>query len=100
MKKFVPIELDKTRNIRFGMVALMKVEKKLGKSFSKINFDEITYDEVANILWAGLVHEDPELTPDKLAELIDEYSNVQTAITLMGEAMTEAFGKNDQGAVQ
>ena len=92
-KKFLPIILDKTRNLRYGMVALMKIEKKLGKPFSKIDFEnEMTYEEIANILWAGLSHEDPTLTPEIVAELIDDYSDIQTAITVMGEAMQEAFG--------
>jgi hypothetical protein len=100
-KKFVPIELDKTRNMRFGMVALIRLEKKLGKPFAKIDFEnEMTYEEVATIIWGGLVHEDPDLTPEKVAELIDDYSDIQTALKVMGEAMQEAFGdgKNAQGA--
>lgn len=98
-KKFTPLVLDKTRNLRYGMVALTKIEKKLGKPFTKIDFEnEMTYAEIADILWAGLSHEDPELTPEKVAELIDDYSDIQTAITTMGEAMQEAFGgKNVQG---
>jgi len=99
-KKFLPIILDKTRNLSYGMVALMKIEKKLGKPFAKIDFEnEMTYEEIANILWAGLSHEDPTLTPEIVAELIDEYSNIQTAIEAMGQAMQEAFGaKNALGA--
>lgn len=97
-KKFIPLVLDKTRNLRYGMVALTRIEKKIGKPFASINFDEITYSEVADILWAGMVHEDQELTPEKVAELIDEYSDIPTALVAMGEAMQEAFGgKNAQG---
>ena len=99
-KKFLPIILDKTRNLHYGMVALMRLEKKLGKPFSKLDFEnEMTYEEIATILWAGLAHEDPALTPESVAELIDEYSDVQTAIEAMGAAMQEAFGaKNAQRA--
>ena len=99
-KKFLPIILDKTRNLSYGMVALMKIEKKLGKPFAKLDFEnEMTYEEIANILWAGLSHEDSTLTPEKVAELIDEYSDIQTAIEAMGKAMQEAFGtKNAQRA--
>lgn len=95
MKKFVSIELDKTRNLRFGMTALMKIEEKLGRPFSQIDFEhELQYKDLAIILWAGLVHEDSTLTFDKVAELIDDYSDIQTAMQKMGEAMQEAFGKN------
>lgn len=95
MKKYVGIELDKQRNLRFGMVALMKIEEKLGKPFSQIDFEfGLQYSDLAVIIWAGLVHEDKTLTPDKVAELIDDYSDIQTVMVKMGEAMTEAFGKN------
>ncbi|TGE31330.1 hypothetical protein [Desulfosporosinus sp. Sb-LF] len=99
-KKYLPITLDKTRNLSYGMVALMKIEKKLGKPFAKLDFEnEMTYEEIANILWAGLSHEDPTLTPEKVAELIDEYSDIQTAVEAMGQAMQDAFGsKNAPGA--
>ncbi|MHB8124644.1 MAG: hypothetical protein ACYDEJ_03205 [Desulfitobacteriaceae bacterium] len=97
-KKFIPLELDRTRNLRYGMVALTRLEKKLGKPFAKIDFEnEMTYSEVADILWAGMVHEDADLTPEKVAELIDDYSDIPTALAVMGEAMHEAFGgKNAQ----
>lgn len=101
-KKFLPIIMDKTRNLHYGMVALMKLEKKLGKPFATMNFErEMTYEEIATILWAGMSHEDPELTPEKVAELIDEYSDIQTAVVAMSEAMQEAFGaKNARGTVE
>jgi hypothetical protein len=95
MKKYIPIELDKNRNLRFGMVALMKIEEKLGRPFAQIDFEhELKYKDLATILWAGLAHEDAYLTPNKVAELIDDYSDIQTAMSKMGEAMQEAFGKN------
>lgn len=96
-KKFVPFELDKVRNLRFGMTALMRIENAIGKPFSKIDFEnEITYKELATIIWSGLAWEDSSLTIDSVAQLIDDYSDIPTALVKMGEAMTEAFGKNDQ----
>lgn len=100
-KKYVPIELDKTRNLRYGMVALMKIEEKINKPISKINFEEVTTKDMAVIIWAGLVHEDKTLTPDKVAELIDEYSDLNSAAQIMGKALQEAFGSpNAVGAVE
>lgn len=102
-KKFTPLVLDKVRNLRYGMVALTKIERNLGKPLAKLDFgEEMTYSEIANILWAGLVHEDDTLTPEKVAELVDDYSDIPTAVAAMGEAIQEAFGeKNAQGtAVQ
>lgn len=93
MRNFVEYKLDKTRNIKLGMVALSKIKQKLGKSINKIDLEnDMDFYEVAVILWAGLVHEDKELTPELLMELIDEHSDIQSALEKMGEAMTEAFG--------
>lgn len=95
MKKYIGIELDKQRNLRFGMVALMKIEEKLGKPFAQIDFEfGLQYKDLATIIWAGLEHEDKTLTPETVAGLIDDYSDIQTVMTKLGEAMTEAFGKN------
>lgn len=95
MKKFIGIELDKQRNLRYGMVALMKIEEKLGRPFSSIDFEnDLQYKDLAAIIWAGLVHEDNTLTPLKVAELIDDYSDIQAVMSKLGEAMQEAFGKN------
>ena len=33
-RKYIPFELDKVRNLRYGMGALIKIEDKLKKSFS------------------------------------------------------------------
>lgn len=96
MKKYVAIELDKTRNLRFGMQALMRIEDKLNKPFASINFEkEMKYSELSVIIWAGLVHEEPELTPESVANLIDEFTDIQTAMEKVGEAMTNAFKKKE-----
>lgn len=101
MKKFVGIELDKQRNLRFGMVALMKIEDKLGRPFASIDFEnDLHYKDLAVIIWAGLEHEDKTLTPERVAELIDDYSDIQTVMLKIGDAMTEAFGKNVMRAAE
>lgn len=96
----VEFKLDKVRNVRFGMRELMKIEKELGKPFSQLDIKNIQYEHVAIILCAALQREDPDMTVDKLVDLIDEYSDIQTAIKVMGEGMELAFGqpKNAQAA--
>lgn len=100
--KYTEYKLDKTRNLRLGMVALNKVKDKLGMSISKIDFTgDVDFYAVAVILWAGMVHEDSELTPDKVMELVDEHSDIPTALKVMGEIMQEAFGSpNAQGTAE
>lgn len=89
---YTPIELDKSRNFRFGMKAIHLIEKKLKKNISKIDFDNLTMEELATVMWAGLVHEDKDLTPEKVMDLVDEYSNLQTVAEVMSQAFQDSFG--------
>ena len=89
---YTPIELDKTRNLRYGMKAISLVEKKLKKPISKINMNELTMDDSAILIWAGLAHEDKNLSPDKIMDLVDDYSSLPEVIEAVGTALQEAFG--------
>ncbi len=89
---YYPIQLDKMRNFRYGMKAISLIEKKLGKPIGKIDLENLTMEDAAVMIWAGLVHEDKDLTPEKVMDLVDEYSDVQTVFTAMGEAFQGAFG--------
>ncbi len=94
---FTPINLDKTRNMRYGMKALNMIEKSLGTNIAKLDFDNLTMEQTATIIWAGLVHEDKELTPNKVMDLIDEHSSIKETIETMGKAFSEAFGDGGKG---
>lgn len=102
---FTSIKLDEIRNFRFGMKAIALIEKELDKSVSELDFDNMRMQDAAVIMWAGLVHEDKELTPDKVMELVDDHSDIKTAFEKMAEAFQEAFGadedeKNAAGAAK
>jgi hypothetical protein len=89
---FYPIQLDKMRNFKYGMKALHLIEKKLKKPVSKIDMDNLTMEDAATLIWAGLQHEDKDLTPDKVMDLVDEYSNIPAVMQAMGKAFAAAFG--------
>ena len=89
---YTPIILDKTRNFRYGMKAISLIEKKMKCNVSKIDFENLTMEDTATLIWAGLVHEDRELTPEKIMDLVDEHSNIKDVAKVMGKAMNEAFG--------
>lgn len=93
---YYPVQLDKTRNFKYGMKAISLVEKKFKKPMSKIDMDDLTMEEMAILLWAGLVHEERALTPDKVMDLVDDYSNVVTVSKIMGEAISDAFGTGEE----
>lgn len=89
---FYPIQLDKMRNFRYGMKALSLVEKKLKTPVSKIDMNSMTMEDSAALIWAGLVHEDRDLTPDKVMDLVDEFSSLPNIMASMSEALQGAFG--------
>lgn len=95
---YTPIELDKTRNFRYGMKAIDYIEKKFKKPIGKINLEELTMEQTATIICAGLVHEDSKLTSSRVMDLIDEKGNLQEVLEVMAKAFGESFnggeGKN------
>lgn len=95
-KQSVTIILDKPRSLRYGMNALVRIEELLGKPITKLDFENISINDLRTIMYAGLYHEDKTLTPESVGDLIDEYSDISLAAEKLGEAMTAAFGKNAQ----
>lgn len=89
---FTPIQLDKSRNFRYGMKALSLIEKKFKTNIAKIDMDNLTIEETATMIWAGLVHEDRDLTVEKVMDIIDEHSTIGKVLAEMGKAMSDAFG--------
>lgn len=86
-----PIQLDRERQFRYGMRAISLAEKKFKKPISQIDLNNMTMEETAVVVWAGLVHEDKNLSTDRVMDIIDQYSNVPTVLKLAGEALQGAF---------
>lgn len=93
VKKSVTIELDKARNLRYGINALVTIEELTGKTITSLDLNKLSVKDLRTILYAGLIHEDKELTPEKVGSLIDDYSNMATIAKQLGEAFTIAFGE-------
>ena len=87
----IPFQLDKQRAVRMDAKAIMLIERELGKSFFKIDLDDLSMTETINMLWAGLQHEDKELTVDDVADLVAEHSDPLKAVTVVIEAIGAAF---------
>lgn len=97
---FTPIKLDKMRNIVLGFSALQEFKRITGKSLTKIDFEsnEIDVEEIVPVIfYAGLKHEDKELTLEKTVELLDEYLGIKGAIDLIPAIMQDAFGVQNEG---
>lgn len=95
MKKGVTIILDRPRTLRYGLNALAKVEDITGKNIMGLDLNNVSIKDLLAIIYAGLYHEDKELTVEKVGDLIDEHSNITEVAEKLGEAFTEAFGKGN-----
>ena len=93
---YFPIKLDKTRNFKYGMRAISLTEKYFKTTITKVDFQNLTMEDAATLIWAGLQHEDKELTPDKVMDLIDEYLDIETIMKSVEEALNDAFGVNEE----
>lgn len=94
MKKSVTIELDKARNLRYGINALVRIEELLGKPITSLDLTRLSIADLRNIVFAGLAHEDKDLTSEKVGDLIDEYADITVIAEKVGEAFTLAFGES------
>ena len=92
MKKSVVVELDKARNLRYGINALCTIEELTNKPITTLDLNKLSVKDLRSILYAGLVHEDDTLSPEKVGALIDDYSDIATISNKLGEAFTLAFG--------
>lgn len=96
---YYPIQLDKSRNFKFGMKAISLIEKKFKKPIAKVDVASLTMEETATFIWAGLVHEDRGLTPDKVMDLIDDHSSIPAVMEVMTEALNGSFGIKPESEV-
>lgn len=71
MKKSVGIQLDKMRNLRYGINAICQMEDILNKPVSSL-VDGAGVRELRVMLFCGLSWEDKELTLEGVGDLMDE----------------------------
>lgn len=72
------IKLDKVRHIKYTIKGLKIIAKKFGsvvKGFNdmkaiNLDFDEESMDNLALLLYAGLIYEDPKLTLDSVENFL------------------------------
>lgn len=93
---YVLIQLDRERKLRIGYKAIKTYKSKFGKSLTNIDTTNFDIEDVARIIYVGLIHEDNSLTFEQVEEMMDNIS-LKYAMEKMNEAITVAFGKNAQG---
>lgn len=93
MLRTVAIELDKTRRLKYDLNAFALLKEQHGINLFRADPDRL-HDPTAvrACLWAGLVHEDPNLTVEQVGSFVD-LGNFREVSELVAEAMMSANGR-------
>ena len=87
---FVTINLDKERELRLTMKAMIEFEKTNKVKLMDIA-NELSIEVCAKLAYTMLKQNDADLTLDKTLDLLDKYMLPGEAIEKITEAMTAAF---------
>lgn len=87
-KQMIVLKWDKPRELKYGMNALAKLEKMIGKPLSQMNTTNMGIYEMRDMLYCGLYHEDKDLTLEKVGDLVDEYADDMADL---GKKLNEAI---------
>jgi hypothetical protein len=82
--KAVPIQLDKQRHLLYDMNAFCEIEDKLGGIQQAFDILKTASPKgIRTLLWAGLVHEDEELTEKQVGAMfgLGSLEKISTAIS-------------------
>ena len=98
-KPFVVVNLDKPRKIKYTINALATLEDVLERPVTELG-NNVGVKELRALLWAGLLHEDANLTLEQAGNLMDGI-DIITLAEKIGEALNAALGgqKNTEKVV-
>lgn len=93
---FIPVQLDKTRNLMIGFGGMQLFKKITGKSLAKLDYENTDIEDYIPLLFhCGFVHEDKELTLEQTTMLIDKHLGIKKALEMLPEILEETFGTAD-----
>lgn len=94
-KKIVTLKYgEETRNLKFGMNALIELEQLLGKPLTAIS-EEMSMSDLRAMFFVALKHEDKELTLEGTGDILDDIISelgMQEMSNKIGEALKKAIG--------
>jgi hypothetical protein len=90
------IRLDRERNIRFNLAACKKFKELTGKSLLKMTtMTELDEEQTIALIYCGLMHEDKELTLDKVADMVDTTNLIET-LTAVSQGLNPTSAKTEE----
>ena len=98
MREYI-LELDRPRKLKFGFKAIRLIREHFGEK-DVSDLLNMKVDEMPIIAWAGLIHEDPDLTIEKVEDLLDssipgKYTVVEI-VNILAEALADHFGVSEK----
>lgn len=67
---FTEIVLDKKRSLIYDIEAVQMIEKKYNKKLDHIGAAELSLEGITFFIYAGLINEDKEITPDQVHSIL------------------------------
>jgi len=93
------LELDRPRKLKFGFKAIRLIREHFGEK-DVSDLLNMKVDEMPIIAWAGLIHEDPNLTIEKVEDLLDgsipERYTVVEIVNILVKALEDHFGISEK----
>lgn len=84
----VLVQLDKERSLRFDLNAFAEIEEKFGDIDQAMNLVEAgNVKAIRFVVWAGLIHEDENLSEKEVGRMIDAYNLPAVSVSLI-QALT------------
>lgn len=90
------LHLDRPRRVHIGLTALRRIEGLTGCSFLRGTEGRVSWDSIEFLVsatWAALLRDDPELTIDRVEELIDDPAKLPEVEEVITAALRDALGK-------
>ena len=98
----VPIVLDKPRKLKFDLNAFIELEDLYGSiedALKEMQEGKNKIKAIRAVLWAGLIHEDENLTPKQVGAMID-LSKLEEVTNALMEAIEGAMPSKDSVQLQ
>jgi len=95
MKQGVTIVLDRPRQLRYGINALVRIEELTGRAITQLELEQLAMTDLRIILYAGLCHEDANLTLEQVGDLLDDFGDLPQVAEKLGEALSLAFAPGE-----
>ena len=95
--KRIPIKLGdgtKKRFLKFTFRAIARMEEELGESLEITlrRAAQLSARAVSGLVWAGLLHEEPEMTREKVIDLIP-LGQIKPIVETVTQAISTAMGQ-------